>query len=246
MTAEDIKARLKGFSPAAARTNEALGDHDKNKKFAPPWYELKHFRATLHIEGIQPNAHGIDQLAFRLDPIEVYEEQMGADSSYLYVTMPKNPPGYPTDELNLMVESAGVEDATQLDGLDLELELDYMDHPWMKERNREGGDILSNGVAVPKRCWYYKTVAKYGDTKTPAVAAEPKPENVKKLAEWCVGKTLEEVTNASLARAAIGMGIQSDNALMGLLGDGAEKFLNTSTSNLVLDADNKFTLLPFE
>lgn len=242
-TTEDIRARLKGYSPEAAKAQEALGAHDQNKKFAPPWYELKHFRATLSLRGVEPNQNGIEQVVFDLGSLEVYD----GSSPYteLRVTVPKNPPGYPTDELNLMVESAGVADATELDGLDLELELDYADHPWMKERGKEGTDIMVNGVAVPKRCWYYKTVAKYGNANTPAAPSEPRPENLKQLANWCAGQAPAEVTNASLARAAISLGIQSDAALMALLGDGTEKFFaKAAACGLVVGTEGRFEVLP--
>lgn len=249
-TAEDIKARLAGYSPEKARENEAKGSHDQNRKFAPPWYELFHFRATLQLDGIRPNNNGIDQVVFRIPNAEVYDLNPKAGGSYsdLQVTLPKDPPGYPTDEANLMLESlqAQVPTATSLadfDGLDVELELDYVDHPWMKEQGKDKAPVIINGVEIPRRCWYYKTIAVY-NTKAGEAPKEPKPENVKKLAEWCVGKTLEEASvPGALTRGAIGLKVQSDNPLM-LLAATPEKFLAYAAGfGLVMGTEGKFEVV---
>lgn len=250
-TAEEIRARLAGYNPAAAKENEAKGSHEQNRKFAPPWYELFHFRATLKLDSIRPNQSGIEQVVFTIPGAEVFDMNPKAGGSYsdLQITLPKDPPGYPTDEANLMLESlqAHKPEATSLadfDGLDVELELDYVDHPWMKERDKDGKEYVRDGVAQPKRCWYYKTIAVYGNSKATEAPKEPKPESVKKLAEWCVGKTLEEASvPGALTRGAIGLKVQSDNPLM-LLAATPEKFFAYAAGfGLVMGEDEKFAIV---
>lgn len=243
MTADDIRARLAGYSPAAAKEAEAGNEHEKALKFAPPWYELKHFRATLSIRGVEPNQYGINQVVFMLDDLDLYD---GFASTELRVPLPKQAPGYPTDEINLMVESANavdpsIQNIADMDGLDIELELDYTDHPWMKERGKDGNDIVVGGTAVPKRCWYYKTVAIFGGTKTEA-PTEPDPANVRKLAEWCVGKTEDECSTLNLLKATAKqvLDISSDAPLQKLIRE--KKFLQAGVSGLALDTDGKFVL----
>lgn len=250
MNAEDIRARLAGFNPDKAREQEAKGSHAQNRKFAPPWYELFHFRATLHLEGIEPNRNGIDQVVFSLESPEVYETNSKTQQTQgdrLFVTLPKEMPGYPTDEINLMVDSlrAHMEapDITAFDGLDVEMELDYEDHPFQKELGQDKTPILINGVEIPRRCWYYKTIAVFGNANVEKAPATPNPENVKKLAEWCVGKSKDEVNHAALARAAIGLGVQSDSALMGLLTDGPTPFLTHAATVGLGVEDGKFVLV---
>lgn len=251
MNAEDIRARLQGYNPDKAREQEAKGSHAQNRKFAPPWYELFHFRATLHLEGIEPNRNGIDQVVFSLESPEVYDTNSKTQQTQgdrLFVTLPKEMPGYPTDEINLMVDGLrehvpGASDITAFDGLDVEMELDYIDHPFQKELGQDKKPILINGIEVPRRCWYYKTVAVYGSTSTEKAPATPSPENVRKLAEWCVGKEPSEITGPALARAAIGLGVQSDSALMGLLTDGPTPFLTHAATVGLGVEDGKFVLV---
>jgi hypothetical protein len=252
MTADDIRARLRGYNPDAAKEQEAKGSHEQNRKFAPPWYEMFHFRGILHLEGVRQNRNNIDEVYFSIENPEVYEvnpKTQQVNENELAITLPKEQPGYPTDEINLMVEELRphqeAADITAFDGLDVEMELDYEEHPWMKERdNRNGENVMVNGVAVPKRCWYYKTVAVFGDSKAVKAPETPKEASVKKLAEWCVGKEPAELTNASLARGAMGLKIQSDSALMNMLVDGPEKFLaHAATVGLVVGEDGKLALV---
>lgn len=248
--AEDIRAQLAGYSPALAAAAEAGNEHDKALKFAPPWYELKHFRATLSLTGVYPNKNGIDGVVFALKDADIYDTAQGymrdADGHQFHVPLPKQAPGYPTDEINLMVESANaanpaIQNVADMDGLDIELELDYAEHPWMKERGREGNDILVGGVPLPKRCWYYKTVAIFGGKAEEAPTA-PNPENVRKLAEWCVGKTAAECAKPALLKATSKqvLDISGDAALQKLIMDGS--FLQAGVSGLALDETGKFSL----
>lgn len=241
-TSEEIRAQLAGYSPALAQAAEASDEHAKALKFAPPWYELKHFRATLKIQGVYPNRNNIDGVVFALENAEIYD---GAGDQF-HVPLPKTAPGYPTDELNLMVESASQADpaithVADLDGLDIELELDYADHPWMKERGREGNDILVGGVPLPKRCWYYKTVAIFGGKAAAPVSTDPDPANVAKLAAWCVGKTAAECNKKELLKATSAqvLGI-TDGPLQKLIM--ADQFLQAGVSGLALDENGKFAL----
>lgn len=244
-TSEDIRARLAGYSPALAQEAEAAGDHDKNKKFAPPWYELKHFRATLSLTGVYPNKNGIDGVVFALENAEIYEGATVAGNEQIHVPLPRQAPGYPTDELNLMVESANaidpaIQNVADMDGLDIELELDYAEHPWMKERGKDGNDILVGGVPLPKRCWYYKTIAIFNTKSAPAPEV-PDPENVRKLAEWCVGKTAAECNKKELLKATSAqvLGI-TDGPLQKLIMN--DTFLQAGVSGLALDEIGKFVL----
>lgn len=240
-TADDIRAQLAGYSPAAARDNEAKGDHTSALKFAPPWYEMKHFRAKWHIAGVRDNRNGIPGVVFELSDVECME---GTETNFIHVPLPKAAPGYPTDEINLMVEAAGLDHITAFDGLDAEVQLDYAEHPWMKERGRDGNDIVVGGVAVPKRCWYYKTVQVFNAAKA-EVSTEPDEANVRKLANWCVGKTLEEVSasNALLkATAKQVLDISSDMPLQKLIREG--KFLEYAAGfGLAVGTDGKFEVV---
>jgi hypothetical protein len=246
MTTEDIRNKLKGYSPQAAKEEEAKGDHEGNLKFAPPWYELKHFRAKLHLEGIQPNEYGIEQIIFSLENLEIYE---GEASTYtLAISLPKKAPGYPTDELNLTVESVQelghkAENITDLDGLDVEMQLDYKDHPWMKEQTTDKNtkvksQVLVGGVPIPKRCWYYRTVAVFGSEA--AAATEPEAENVAKLAEYLVGKDPDECQPPNLIRHMVSLGIR-DSGLQSVITDNRFPEYASQRGLIQLGEDGKYT-----
>ena len=241
-TAEDIRAKLKGYNPEAAKEQEAKGGHESNLKFAPPWYELKHFRAKMELRGIEPNQYGIEQVVFDLNDLEVFD----GESNYteLRIPLPKNAPGYPTDELNLMVEGLQEafvkgEDITAFDGLDVELQLDYKDHPWMKEQGKDKTPILAGGVAIPKRCWYYRTVAVFGSEA--AAALEPEAESVDKLVHWMLLKEPSECEPPMLIRAMISLGIQKDNGLQSIVTDGKFPEYASQRGLIQLGEDGKYT-----
>lgn len=247
MNAEDLRNQLKGYSPAAAQAQEDERQRAGDKKFAPPWYELKKFRAKLVAQGVYPNNNGIDGVVFNLENLDV---QDGTEVPNIHIPLPKTAPGYPTDEINLMVTKAAeldpsIQHIADLDGLTVDAEIDFEPHPFFMEQDRDRKEILRDGKPFPKRCWYYHITAIHGKPQNGSAPVFPEPENVKTLAAWCVGKTQAEVTNAALMRQAIALKIQSDKGLSSMLTTGAEEFLAYAAGfGLVVGAEGKFELIP--
>jgi hypothetical protein len=259
LNAEDIRERLKGTNPETVATQEAQGAQEKaREQNLDRWYDerfgarkpMKGFEGTLvdiHAEvrkGFYERGERAGQEWSQDVAVCVWEDVNCLDGDPASTTEFRLPDA--GKNFSRHSEAAITVRYAQEQNPDAEIK-DYFD--LVGKRLRMDGDweptFLGEPNARGQRFWngtyfYRPTILE----SVSASAAEPSPENVKKLAEWCAGKEPSEVTNAALARAAIGAKVQSDSALMSLIGDGADKFLAYAAQfGLVVGEDGKLAVV---
>lgn len=255
-TAEDIRARLKGTNPETIATREAMSAQDQARaREMKRWDErarksMKVFEGTLADitaetrSGVYERGNNAGQSWSTEVAVCIWEDVNcieGEATSTTEFRLPESGKEFSryseaANTVRLAQEAnpeAGITDYTDLIGKRLRMEGTW-EPSFLGDPDVEGRRYW-NGT------YCYRPIILDAPVKAPEA---PKPDSVKKLAEWCVGKEPSEVTNASLARAAISLGIQSDAPLMKMLGEPAEIFLAyASAIGLVVGEDGKFAIV---
>lgn len=235
MNAADLKAILTGATPAAAAAAESAERKTyRVENFAPPWFRYR--RVTAKLDGITVGATRGERPILELhlkDIVEAVESDRfneERDTAGRYVIEVSAPAAGKRvsrqwEPLVLMQESLAEHGIETLDGavgrtITLELDVEFI-------TNSDGSPVKDSKGYDRETFFYRVTDVKGGAAK----ASEPDIENIKKLAEWCNGKTEAEASRAELLKAFAPLGIK-DSDLQAIVTRG--RFLEVASNAGVL------------
>jgi hypothetical protein len=259
MNAADIRERLKGTNPETVATQEANSAQDiardQNMK---RWYDEK-FGARKSMKGFEGTLVDIHQETRKgqyergeragqewsqdvavcvWEDVNCLDGDPASTTEFRLPEAGKNFSRHSEAAITVRYAQEQNPDAGIGDYFDLVGKRLRMDGDWEPTFL---GDPNARGQRYWNGTYFYRPTILSEAAKQ---SAEPNPENVKKLCGWIAGKEKSEVTNAALARAAISLKIQSDSALMNMLGDNVDTFLAYAAAfGLVVGEDGKFAII---